>query len=184
MKAIYTILILTILAFVIPAEAQTQDWKSYTMSTFTVEYPSDWRWTNDTTARGTNVFTFHAPANLANVMFCISNDPALSRKITHLLQQPGYGWRMTEIYNNSYYLSGHPATRIIGIQHYGGPGESPLYNGQLSETKRIHFVAHFGNKTYYVSYTSTPQEFFILLPTAQQIIDSFQVTNGTTIGER
>jgi hypothetical protein len=84
-----------------------------------------------------------------------------------LVYMQAHGFRLTELNTNTYFLSGHQAIRVIGIQHFP--------NGDL---KMMMFAIRSGVNLYTVKYLSHPETYLTYLPIAQQIIDSFQVINS------
>ncbi len=44
-------------------------------------------------------------------------------------QMQAHGFRMTELNTDTYFLSGYPAIRAIGIASFGGPGEPGASEG-------------------------------------------------------
>jgi hypothetical protein len=91
---------------------------------------------------------------------------SLEDEIKHMLTgMEAHGFRLTELNTNTYFLSGHPAIRVIGIQ--------------TTETNRdIEIMILFiksGANIYSVKYLSHPETYLTYLPIAQQMTDSFQV---------
>jgi hypothetical protein len=73
-----------------------------------------------------------------------------------------HGFRLTEFNNNTYFLSGHPAIRLVGIQ---------------DDEKIMLYAIKSGANAYAVKYISSPDTYLTYLASAQQMLDSFQVIN-------
>lgn len=74
-----------------------------------------------------------------------------------------HGFRLTEFNNNTYFLSGHPAIRLVGIQ---------------DDEKIMLYAIKSGANAYAVKYISSPDTYLTYLASAQQMLDSFQVINA------
>ena len=90
---------------------------------FTIKYPSDWLVNESNTALGLKSpdgagFVLVSTSNLPNGT-SMSGEELAKTFISH---QP-FGFRPIEVNTNNYFLSGHPAARIIGIAGFGRPGE-------------------------------------------------------------
>lgn len=153
---------------------------------FTIKYPSDW--TADESHIGDGTIAFRSPDRSGFVVAGVSNlkpnetgimSPQnltnLSRQIIipHL-QVPGQ--RLIEVNTNGYFLSGHPAIRVIMINSFGGPGEPGATQGiQPHDVKSMMLGTIVGGKKYGVGYGALPESFPTYLQTAQAMIDSFQI---------
>jgi hypothetical protein len=152
--------------------AQTENFLTYTNTNygFTIKYPSDWN-VDDSNITGMGVLFGKKPEG--DVQVSRVPDPnvtaSLEDEIKHMLL-PGieaHGFRLTELNTNTYFLSGYPAIRVIGIQHY------PKFDVEIMET----FIKS-GANVYSVKYLSHPETYLTYLPIAQQMTDSFQVINA------
>jgi hypothetical protein len=64
-----------------------------------------------------------------------------------------FGFRPIEVNTNNYFLSGHPAGTIIGIQGYGRPGEPGASQGiEPHDVQMMMLLATSGGKGYNVGY--------------------------------
>jgi len=172
-----TVFIVT-LALLISVRAQAEDFVSYTYHTypFTIKYPMDWSIQDIKNATGV---LFKSPDEFGNVLVTIKKTTIpLDNMFDKLVLMESHGFKLLEFNNNTYYLSDHPAIRIVGIQSYVGEGESPLVPGvPLHDAKIMSLSIESGGKLYMVDYFSPPQK-FNYLPTVQQMIDSFQILSS------
>lgn len=84
------------------------------------------------------------------------------------------GENVLELDVSRYFLSGHPAIRLIEIQSFGGP-EQPT-SSEPYDVKGMVYNVILNGKWYKVSYIVTPpQDFPKQLQAAQSMIDSFQI---------
>jgi hypothetical protein len=171
---------IVILAFFISVRAQAEDFVPYTYPTypFTIKYPIDWS-IQDIKKNATGVL-FKSPDGFGNVLVTFKNTTIpLQNMYSRLLLMESHGFKLLEFNNNTYYLSDHPAIRIVGIQSYGEKGEpSPTAGLPTHDAKIMSLSIELAGKLYTVDYFSSPQRFFIYLPTAQQMIDSFQILSS------
>ena len=167
------------LALLISVRAQAEDFASYTYPTypFTIKYPIDWSIQDTKNATGV---LFKSPDEFGNVLVTIKKTTVpLDKMFDKLVLMESHGFKLLEFNNNTYYLSDHPAIRIVGIQSYVGEGESPLVPGvPLHDAKIMSLSIELGGKLYTVDCFSPPQKFFNYLPTVQQMIDSFQILSS------
>jgi hypothetical protein len=81
--------------------------------------------------------------------------------------------RFIELDASNYFLSGHPAVKIVQIRNnYTG-----LDDSADTQYKSMSLVTLVEGKAYFVSYIAQPELFHKYLQTAQTIIDSFEITN-------
>jgi hypothetical protein len=83
---------------------------------------------------------------------------------------PSPGKKVIEVNANDYFLSGHPAVRVIGIQSYAASEGIEPY-----DAKTMIIAAPLSGKVYSVGYASLPERFNDYLQTAQTMIESFQI---------
>jgi hypothetical protein len=160
--------------------ARTENFLTYTNVNygFTIKYPSDWKVYDSNIA--TMGITFKSPDGLGNVEVAIKKTSLpLDILISHyLLEAKAHGFRLAELNNNTHFLSGHPAIRIIGIESFGKPGELPSSTGSPHELKMMVYDIVLGGKLYHVRYVSPPENYLTYLPIAQHMIDSFQIIHA------
>ena len=163
------------------AQKTTENFLAYTNTDygFTIKYPSDW------IVDDKNITTlgvkFMSPDSLANVLVSITNlqpnetGMSLENMSKKLVMHPPAGFKPLEINTDSYFLSGHPAVRMMAIGSFGGPGEPGASQGIVShDVKMMFLVTKIGDKTYGVGYLSPPETYSNYLSVAQEMIDSFQ----------
>jgi hypothetical protein len=96
-----------------------------------------------------------------------------------LVMSPPPGFKPLEINTNNYFLSGHPAIRMLAIGSFGGPGEPGASQGIVPhDVKMMALVTTIGDKKYGVAYLSSPETYPNYLSVAQEMIDSFQAISG------
>jgi hypothetical protein len=151
----------------------TGDMLTYTNTDygFTIKYPSDWL-INDKDIRGIG-FLLEPPDTGGKILVSISNlKPNETGLSLDFLARHTLSGRILELNTNTYFLSGHPAARVIEIQNFGTP-QTPL-----ADTKLMELFTVVGSRMYTVTYMATPPERFPNhLQTAQTVIDSFQIIN-------
>jgi hypothetical protein len=110
---------------------------------------------------------------------------------------PPPGFRLTQFDNATYFVSGYHAARTVGIQGYGGVGEPPTLPGTAPYDVKLmfytvssligvphalletHTLLDVLSHTYLVEYLARPEYFANYSSTAQRMIDSFQMIEGT-----
>jgi hypothetical protein len=80
---------------------------------------------------------------------------------------------LIELDANNFFLSGHPAVKIVQIRNNG----TGLEDGADIQYKSMSLVTIVEGKAYFVSYIAQPEKYPNYLQTAQTIIDSFEITN-------
>jgi hypothetical protein len=159
----------------------TENLLTYTNSDygFTIKYPSDW------IVDDKNITTlgvkFMSHDSLANILISITNLQPNETRISlinmskKIVMHPPTGFKPLEINTDSYFLSGHPAVRMVAIGSFGGPGEPGASQGIVPHVvKMMALVTNIGNKRYEVGYLSVPETYPKYLSVAQEMIDSFQ----------
>ncbi|HEY7078601.1 MAG TPA: hypothetical protein VH500_02800 [Nitrososphaeraceae archaeon] len=135
------------LALLISVRAQAEDFASYTYPTypFTIKYPMDWSIQDTKNATGV---LFKSPDEFGNVLVTIKKTTIpLGKMFDKLVLMESHGFKLLEFNNNTYYLSDHPAIRIVGIQSYVGEGESPLVpDVPLHDAKIMSLSIELGGK--------------------------------------
>jgi hypothetical protein len=81
--------------------------------------------------------------------------------------------RFIELDADNYFLSGHPAVKIVQIRS----NDTGLDDNGDVQYKSMSLVTLVEGKAYFVSYIAQPELFPNYLQTAQTIIDSFEITN-------
>ena len=153
--------------------AQTENFLTYNNVNygFTIKYPSDWN-VDDSNTTGMGVL--FGKVGQGDVQVWRNPDPNPMASLEHetkntLVNMQAHGFRLTELNTNTYFLSGHPAIRVIGIRHYP---QTNLNVEMMMTTIKL------GANVYTVKYLSHPDTYLTYLPIAQQMIDSFQVINA------
>jgi hypothetical protein len=86
------------------------------------------------------------------------------------------GVKLLELDLTRYFLSGHPAIRLIEIRSYGRPGEPGASQGiEPHDAEMMMLFATSGGKGYSVGYLSVPERFNDYLQIEQEMINSFQI---------
>jgi hypothetical protein len=141
---------------------------------FTIMYPSEWRVDQSTPQEG---IAFVSPDNTGLVLVTKKQSNASFDEIKKEAQvEPlnltsiGYDDRILEINVDNYYLSGHPAIRVLFMHFTAG-------NETYRELKSMSFTSIIGHYEYLVGYTAFPNRFPDNLSVAQMTVDSFQVIN-------
>lgn len=93
---------------------------------FTIKYPSDWN-VDDSNITGMGVVFGKEPQGDVQVVRISDPDIHLKEKYNITLEHDirvhvlvlmqANGFRLIELNSNTYFLSGHPAVRVVGIQH-------------------------------------------------------------------
>jgi hypothetical protein len=150
---------------------------------FTIKYPSDWKVDDSEIARfGVRFMSPDKAGNLGVIVsYLRPNETGMSpndmeKRLSMLVSHQPPGLKLTEMNTNNYFLSGHPAIRLIGIMSLGGPGEPGASEGIVGTLKTMGLITITGAKEYTVTYAAIPPERFPdYLQTAQIMIDSFQI---------
>jgi photosystem II reaction center protein PsbP len=138
---------------------------------FTMKYPSDWTIDEKNVSSFTvrfispdiykdgiaSVHTFETGKTIEGVANSLSSNESLDE---------AHGVKLIEVDKNGYFLSGHPALRIIYSQRFVT---------EPHDLKFMGFVAILGGKEYMIMYAAPPESFPNQLQTAQTMIDSFQI---------
>jgi hypothetical protein len=137
-----------------------------------MKYPSDWS-VNDSNIN--NGIIFKSPDGHGAVQVVIKNLTSymtvgrffLLLHLHRLDLEPGFRLLELNNYTSGYFLSGHPATRTIGIQNAPGVPSHDI--------KMMYYATELGSELYAIGYLSSPETYPNYLLTAQQMIDSFQI---------
>ena len=139
-----------------------------------MKYPPDWT-VNDTS---TSVVRFTSPDHFTNVLVHIGNQTSqtgrsLEEAAKLATAHPPTGFNLLELNANNYFLSGHPALRIVGVKSFGGSNGIPPF-----DVKAMSLVTYLGGKAYQLTYGGESERYSTNLQTGQEMIDSFQIIRG------
>jgi PsbP-like protein len=147
---------------------------------FTIKYPSDWT-VNESKISDTAPTTFTSHDRAGQVLISNSNlkpnETSMSwedlvknfSKTIKIMEQAGF--RPIELNTNNYFLSGHPAVRMITISSFRDS------QGISHDLQMMSFTTILEGKKYVVGYGSPTERFDDHLQTAQKMINSFQIIN-------
>jgi hypothetical protein len=144
---------------------------------FTINYPSDWSIDDKNMSTiGIKFASPDGPGAGGVIVSATETGKTIEDFANSLPFNQSHGLKLIEMDKNGYFLSGHPALRVIGIGSFGGPGEPGETQGiEPHDVKMMMFVTILGGKEYGVSYLALPESFPNQLQTAQTMIDSFQI---------
>jgi hypothetical protein len=185
---VFPILILLVLSFTLSgyeqqsalAQSEDNNLLTYTNANlgFSFKYSSDWKRFVDEGKSG-GVITLQSPNNISSILVSVENIKPNETGLSLEQYAKNYVWswgsvasniKPLEVNTDTYYLSGHPAARIIESMNFGTP------DTKMNDTKMMAFVLPLGSKVYSVQYdASPPDKFPNYLQQAQNIIDSFQI---------
>jgi PsbP-like protein len=131
---------------------------------FTMKYPSDWTVDDKNLTLGIKFTSPDGPGVGAVLVGITLEDLANS-----LPSNQSHRLKLIEMDKSGYFLSGHPALRIIFSQSGVRQGAEPY------DVKLMGFVVVLGGKEYVIVYAARPESFPNQLQTAQTMIDSFQI---------
>ena len=145
---------------------------------FKVWYPSDWS-INEGNITHSGV-VIQSPDRAGKVLVSAINISPAESKMTPaelatsiLSSQNDRKSRFIELDASNYFLSGHPAVKIVQIRN----NNTGLDDSADTQYKSMSLVTLVEGKAYFVSYIAQPELFPKYLQTAQTIIDSFEITN-------
>ena len=139
---------------------------------FTIKYPADWN-VDDSNITGMGVLFGKKPQGDVQVVRVSDSDIHVKEKynitLEHdirntLVPMQANGFRLIELNSNTYFLSGHPAVRVVGIQH--------------EHIEMMMTSIRAGGYVYTVKYLSNLDTYLTYLPIAEQMLNSFQVVNA------
>jgi hypothetical protein len=143
---------------------------------FTMKYPSDWSIEDKNMSTGVKFASPDGPGAGGVIVSANETGKTLEDFANSLPSNQSHGLKLIEMDKNGYFLSGHPALRVIGIASFGGPGEPGASQGiEPHDVKMMMFVTVLGGKEYSVGYLALSESFPNQLQTAQTMIDSFQI---------
>jgi hypothetical protein len=140
--------------------AAPSGWQTFSRLDYNLQHPSDWTVKPGISGEGIMLEPNNGSVRLE---FGIND---ISVPFYKELAAEKAGLKLTE-FDNTTFISGHPAAKAIGIET----------GGELQGDEVIRLLSQFGGKSYNIDYYGSPQAYYTYLPTAQQIIDSFNVTS-------
>jgi hypothetical protein len=145
---------------------------------FKVWYPSGWS-INEANITHSGV-VIESPDRAGKILVSAINISPAESKMTPaelatsiLSSQNDRRSRFIELDSSNYFLSGHPAVKIVQIRN----NETGLDDSVDTQYKSMSLVTLVEGKAYFVSYIAQPELFPKYLQTAQTIIDSVVITN-------
>jgi hypothetical protein len=146
---------------------------------FKIWYPSDWSINEGNITHSGAIIASPDKAgriivSARNVSPIESNmtAPELAKSVLSSSQNDSRS-RFIELDANNFFLSGHPAVKIVQIRNNG----TGLEDSADVQYKSLSLVTIVEGKAYFVSYIAQPEIYPNYLQTAQTIIDSFEITN-------
>jgi len=149
---------------------------------FTMKYPSDW--TLDAKNVSSSTIRFIPPDGIGFVAVDTfetaergKTTESIANEFSNESLNEAHGVKLIEVDKNGYFLSGHPALRIIYSQNFakvpGGPRVIQVMGP--FDFKFMDFVVVLAGKEYIIMYATLPELFPNQLQTVQMMIDSFQI---------
>ena len=147
---------------------------------FKIWYPSDWS-INEGNITHTGAI-IASPDKAGKIIVSARNvsplesnmtPPELAKSVLSSSQNDSRS-RFIELDANNFFLSGHPAVKIVQIRNNG----TGLEDSADVQYKSMTLVTILEGKAYFVSYVAQPEIYPNYLQTAQTIIDSFEITNN------
>jgi hypothetical protein len=146
---------------------------------FRIWYPSDWSVNEGNITHSGAVIA--SPDKAGRIIVSARNvspiessmtPPELAKSVLSSSQNDSRS-RFIELDASNYFLSGHPAVKIVQIRNNG----SGLDDSADVQYKSMSLVTIVEGKAYFVSYIAQPEIYPNYLQTAQTIIDSFEITD-------
>ncbi|HYY50852.1 MAG TPA: hypothetical protein VE643_08265 [Nitrososphaeraceae archaeon] len=146
---------------------------------FKIWYPSDWSINEGNITHSGAIIA--SPDKTGRIVVSARNaspiessmtPPELAKSVLSSSQNDSRS-RLIELDANNFFLSGHPAVKIVQIRNNG----TGLEDGADIQYKSMSLVTIVEGKAYFVSYIAQPEKYPNYLQTAQTIIDSFEITN-------
>jgi hypothetical protein len=145
---------------------------------FKIWYPSDWSISEKNITHSGVVIA--SPDMVGKVLVSAMNLSPIESKMSPselaasvLSSQNNSRSRFVELDANNYFLSGHPALKIVQIRNT----DAGLDGDTSGEYKSMSLITLVEGKAYFVSYIAQPEIYPNYLQTAQTIIDSFEITS-------
>jgi hypothetical protein len=146
---------------------------------FKIWYPSDWSINEGNITHSGAVI--ESPDKAGRIIVSARNvspiesrmtPPELAKSVLSSSQNDSRS-RFIELDASNFFLSGHPAVKIVQIRN----NETGLGDSDDVQYKSMSLVTIVEGKAYFISYIAQPEIFPNYLHTAQTIIDSFEITN-------
>jgi hypothetical protein len=146
---------------------------------FKIWYPSDWSINEGNITHSGAVIA--SPDKAGRIIVSARNvspiesrmtPPELAKSVLSSSQNDSRS-RFIELDANNFFLSGHPAVKIVQIRN----NETGLGDSADVQYKSMSLVTIVEGKAYFISYIAQPEIFPNYLQTAQTIIDSFEINN-------
>ena len=146
---------------------------------FKIWYPSDWSINEGNITHSGAIIA--SPDKAGRIIVSARNvspiessmtAPELAKSVLSSSQNDSRS-RFIELDANNFFLSGHPAVKIVQIRNNG----TGLEDSADVQYKSLSLVTIVEGKAYFVSYIAQPEIYPNYLQTAQTIIDSFEITN-------
>ena len=145
---------------------------------FKIWYPSDWS-INEKNITHTGVI-IASPDMVGKILVSVMNVSPIESKMSTselaksvLSSQNDSSSRFIELDANNYFLSGHPALKIVQIRNT----DAGLDGDTAGEYKSMSLITLVEGKAYFISYIAQPVMYPNYLQIAQTIIDSFEITS-------
>jgi hypothetical protein len=145
---------------------------------FKIWYPSNWSINEGNIIHSGVVIA--SPDRAGKILVSVINISPIESRMTPselaksvLSSQNDSRSRLVELDANNYFLSGHPAVKIVQIKN----NDTVLDGADDIQYKSMSLVTLVEGKAYFVSYIAQPEKFPNYLQTAQTIIDSFEIIN-------
>jgi hypothetical protein len=180
LPSLMSLMMLSVIAYYVPIARAQQDSTSTNLQTYInadlgiiLKYPSNWT-VNDTRIQCCHEVVFWSPDGVAAIKVNVEKFTLQEAGVTNLNERANQlstrekdsGAQLIEIDSNRYFLSGHPAIRIIEI---GSASDYPA-------RKMMTYESFAGDKEYRVFYSvSPPEKFDTYLSIAQSMIDSLEM---------
>src|SRR5919206_2172614 len=146
---------------------------------FKIWYPSDWSINEGNITHSGAIIA--SPDKTGRIVVSARNaspiessmtPPELAKSVLSSSQNDSRS-RLIELDANNFFLSGHPAVKIVQIRN----NATGLEDSADIQYKSMSLVTIVEGKAYFVSYIAQPEKYPNYLQTAQTIIDSFEITN-------
>jgi hypothetical protein len=145
---------------------------------FKIWYPSSWSINEGNIIHSGVVLA--SPDRAGKILVSVINISPIESRMTPselaksvLSSQNDSRSRLIELDASNYFLSGHPAVKIVQIKN----NDTGLDGSDEIQYKSMSLVTLVEGKAYFVSYIAQPEKFPNYLQTAQTIIDSFEIVN-------
>jgi len=179
LPSLMSLMVLSVIAYYLPIARAQQDNRNFLTYTnadlgFIMKHPSDWS-VNETRIQCCHEVVFWSPDGVAALKVQVEKFTLQGYGVSNLDERASQlkeretegGQAKLEIDSTRYFLSGHPAIRMIEVVS-GSSDYTPF--------KMMTYESFAGEKVYHVYYAvSPPEKFDAYLSTVQSMIDSFQM---------